>query len=210
MKTLFRILVICTVLQITGDAHAAIVTLHDPTIVGNGSSPDDGMNLTFDTSTNFEWLDITLSLGVTTNDMLTELGSGGMFEGFNHASNGQVIQLFQNLGLATSNFPAFSSLSDGGVLADAAIDILGESGVTSSGIRFSQGTTTDMFTVTSQRVAVIRNDGVTSTTAGNGGVGVGTSGAQIGHFLFRRVVPEPNTLGLLLIGTLGVVAKRRR
>ena len=210
MKTLVMFLLASSVALLMDEAQAAIVPAHDPTIIGNGLAPDDGMNLTFDTSTNLEWLDITLSLGVTTNAALAELGPGGIFAGFSHASNAQVIQLFQNMGLATGNYPGFTSLADGGVLADAAIDILGESGVTSNGIRFSQGTTTDMLNATNQRVAVIRDDGVTSTTAANGGVGTGTAGFQIGHFLIRSVVPEPATMSLVLMGGLGFLCRRHR
>ena len=211
MNNFVKVLLVIGIFLLAEDSQAAIVAAHDPTIIGNGFPPDDGLNLTFDSSTNLEWLDITLSLGVTTNAALAELGPGGIFAGFSHASNAQVTQLFQNMGLATGNYPGITSLADGGVLADAAIDILGESGVTSSGIRFSQGTTTDMLTVTSQRVATIRNDGVSSITAGNGGVGTDTSGFQIGHFLVRStIVPEPTSTGLIVLGCVGLFLRRIR
>jgi hypothetical protein len=69
--------------------------------LGNGNVPDDGMNLSFDASTDFEWLDLSLSTSYTYNFVNTQLGPGGLFAGFQRASNADVIQLWTNLGLPT-------------------------------------------------------------------------------------------------------------
>lgn len=190
--------------------HGAIVAMHDPAVVGNGNAPLDSMNLTLDTATGREWLDLTLSQAMTYNAMVAQLGPGGMFDGFQHASNDDVLELWTHLGLSSSSFPSFSSVADGGVLADAAIDLLGETGTT-SGIRFTQGTTTAVPFGTNHQILTIRDDG-DSTTVGNGSVGDGTGGAQIGHWLFRQqsvAVPEPSS-GVLMVGVVlgGVVVRR--
>ena len=189
--------------------HAAILTANDPTILGNGNLPDDGYNLTVDTETGYEWLDLSLSMGITYNTMISELGPGGMFEGFQHASNDDVLDLWTKFGLPTDSFPSVSSLADGGTLADSFIDIAGETGTAFSGTwSFTQGTTTSSYGA-NHVVLIVRNDG-TSATAGNGGVGDGTAGAQIGHWLYRTNVPEPSTLVLLASGAVALLAWRRR
>jgi hypothetical protein len=213
MNALTRVLFAITIVAIGASAHAVVIPLYDPAVIGNGNVPDDGLNLSFDTSTDFEWLDLSLSTSMSYNNMIAQLGPGGLFDGFQHASNADVLQLWTNLGLPTGSFPTFSNASDAGALADAAIDLLSDTGTTAS-FRFTQGTSTDVTTPANHRVLTVRHDlpATVSTTAGNGGLGDATAGGQIGHWLYRdrSPVPEPSTLAILGTAIAAVSAIRRR
>lgn len=218
MNVLIRVFFSIAIFTICASAQAVVTPLHDPTVIGNGNVPDDGMNLSFDASTDFEWLDLSLSTSYTYNFVNTQLGPGGLFAGFQRASNADVIQLWTNLGLPTNSFPSFSDLADGGASGDAAIDLLSQTGINSS-IRFVAGTTTDVTSPANHRVLTVRHDlpisrGANSTTAGNGGLGDATGGAQIGHWLYRdrSPVPEPSTFAILgtAIAACSATLRRRR
>lgn len=218
MNALTRVLFAIAVIAVGASAQAFVTPLHDPTVIGNGNVPDDGFNLSFDASTDFEWLDLSLSTSMSYNNMIAQLGPGGLFDGFQHASNADVIQLWTNLGLPTGSFPSFSSVSDGGFVADSAIDLLSETGVTAS-FRFAQGTTTSISTPANHQVLTVRHDlpisrSADSTTAGNGGLGDATGGSQIGHWLYRdrSPVPEPSTFTILgtAIAAASATLRRRR
>ncbi|QDS98065.1 hypothetical protein [Adhaeretor mobilis] len=209
MQRLFLIASFVYLLAFTTNASAAIVPTHDATIVANGDAPDDGMNLTLDTSTNREWLDLTLSDGMSFNSVAAQLGPGAVFEGFQIASTPEAVQFLQNLGLSTTLFPGMTDLADGGTAAAAAIGLLGESGLV-GGVSFSQATTSEAWPGPgNQRVIAIRNNGVTSTIQA-GGVGSATAGAQIGHFLYRSTVPEPASVALFASCGFALLASRRR
>lgn len=81
----------------------AITTAHDPSIVGNGSAPSDGFNLTVDSDTGFEWLDLTISTGFTFDEVQAELGAGGLFEGFRFATAPEIATYWQNAGVIVPN-----------------------------------------------------------------------------------------------------------
>lgn len=59
-----------------------------------------GINsLTFDTDTNLEWLDITLTINRSYTEIKNELGIGGEYEGFRYASQSEVETLWANAGI---------------------------------------------------------------------------------------------------------------
>ena len=74
-----------------------------PTIVGNGSEPRDGFNLTVDTTAGLEWLDLTLSTGLSFDEVAAELGPGGLFEGFRHATAAEIATFWGNAGITVPN-----------------------------------------------------------------------------------------------------------
>jgi hypothetical protein len=49
-----------------------------------------------DTSTNLDWLMLTETNGMSYSHVITQLGVGGMFEGFRYASSAEVVSLFAN------------------------------------------------------------------------------------------------------------------
>lgn len=62
------------------------------------ASPGDSA-LTYDTATGLEWLDITVTAGLSYNQVAAELGAGGAYEGFEFASKQQILGLFSAVGL---------------------------------------------------------------------------------------------------------------
>jgi hypothetical protein len=80
---------------------ASIMSISDPTY-----GPD---SLTFDTATNLEWLDLTLSGTRSYNDMIgldgsNEFVAGGAFPGFRYATLSEVGQLWIDAGIPESVF----------------------------------------------------------------------------------------------------------
>jgi MYXO-CTERM domain-containing protein len=59
---------------------------------------------THDTETGFFWLDLTMSTGLSFNQMLTQLQPGGIFENHRYASQAEVQDLFVRTGLPVGTF----------------------------------------------------------------------------------------------------------
>lgn len=71
---------------ITAPAHAALIE-RDWHAVNDTA-------LTYDSATGLEWLDITVTAGLSYNEVAMEFGEGGDYEGFSFASSQQLIDLF--------------------------------------------------------------------------------------------------------------------
>ncbi len=57
--------------------------------------------LTKDTDTGLYWLDLTETTSISYNDMITELGPGGLFDGYRYANAADIDQLQLSAGLST-------------------------------------------------------------------------------------------------------------
>jgi hypothetical protein len=55
--------------------------------------------LTYDTDSGLEWLDVTVTAGMSYNEVALQLGAGGVYEGFTFASDQQVVDLFSAVDL---------------------------------------------------------------------------------------------------------------
>ena len=55
--------------------------------------------ITLDTSSNLEWLDVSLTSNRSYNDVSSQLGAGGEFEGFRYASQAEVQALWAQAGI---------------------------------------------------------------------------------------------------------------
>jgi hypothetical protein len=84
-------------------AQAALVAENDP-FFGVGS-------ITRDTETNLDWLDVSLSQGRSFLDVTNELGAGGDFAGFRHASIAEFQTLVLNAGIGNTNSVVTGDLS---------------------------------------------------------------------------------------------------
>lgn len=84
----------------------AVVSMSNDTSLP--ASPD-GMNLSFDSSTNLEWLDLPLTVGQSFNNISAQLGSGGTFSGFRYATTAEVTALWTNFGISPGFDPSSSN-----------------------------------------------------------------------------------------------------
>ena len=82
-------------------AHATLIQGND----SNQSVGSDGFNLTIDTDTNLQWLDLTAADARSYNDVELNFANGGDFEGYRHATRDEVLNLWANAGINhTRNF----------------------------------------------------------------------------------------------------------
>ncbi len=88
-------------------AFAEIYSANDPSI----KNPTDGIhfvtgtgNVTIDPVRDLAWLDITLTTGLSYDDVLPELEKGGQFEGYRVARSGEVGTLYEAAGISQPNY----------------------------------------------------------------------------------------------------------
>lgn len=125
-------------LSLSSASHAALVSQSD------ASWGVD--SITLDDITGLQWLDLNLSTNISYNAMLTEQGSGGLYDGFRYATASEVETLFNDAGVPDVNSstlantaPALALINIMGATRNfrGAIEIFGitgtttESGVTS-------------------------------------------------------------------------------
>jgi len=89
------------------NSRAGLVSLNDSSLPASA----DGFNITLDTSTGLEWLDVAVSADSTFQTIQSQFGPGGKFPGFRYATdlelggntpNGQVNSLFKSAGIGVS------------------------------------------------------------------------------------------------------------
>ncbi len=95
-------LVLVTCFCCNSPAFGAIIARHDPSIIGNGTAPQDGFNITLDTETGLEWLDVSLSTNRVIPDVRANQAPGGDFAGFRFAWLPEVELLVDHLEIANS------------------------------------------------------------------------------------------------------------
>src|SRR5689334_21822850 len=108
IAALITALTICTSSR---EATAEMIRRHDSSIIGNGTAPQDGFNLTYDTASGLEWLDATLSNNRSLTSVLARLSSGGEFDGFRLATSSQATILLAHLGLVPLSTPQDPDIS---------------------------------------------------------------------------------------------------
>lgn len=190
-------------------------------IYGSG----DGL-ITFDTDTGLEWLDVPESADYSYDDIVAnELGSGGVFEGFRHASREDVRTLFNNAGIDDINESRSYTYYDEILsLADLLGGTTGDGGVTGGaalwGISETPATANSNwapFLYWTENIDLLPSGfeplGAQATTAGT----LPTFAAytnEAGNWLVRPAsVPEPTTvalLGLSIVGLLGLGFVRKK
>lgn len=205
-------------------AQAQLVEIDDPSLP---ASPD-GFNLTFDASTGLEWLDLTVTEGrsfddIVGNDGTDELGPGGDFEGFRHATGSEVTG-WQNGPQLDALYKSFSFASSfasigGYPLVRNFFTYLGCSPFASCVEHgFIQGLCVDDDTESEPRWARIEaavsqgNDfgSVNGCSQTSPQTSTPTNGSisSYGHFLVR--VPEPGVGLMLAVGVAGLALRQRR
>lgn len=203
-------------------ASAALVSL------GSSFGAD---TITLDTETGLRWLDLDLTDGRSVEDISSQLGEGGEFEGFRYATVEEVEQLWINAGIQDIVMGAIPPTGDDFTAANldpvnALIDLLGDT-VETPLLRLSEG-----FTATAPpgdpslrivgelnvcvAVQFCLGRGITPNTAlaslGPNRDGTDEELVLVGHYLVTEVIPVPPAVWLLGGGlaALGGLGRRER
>jgi hypothetical protein len=212
-RLLFAILALAVV---TPNVSAVLIKVTDPT------SPGGADNVTHDTASGLYWLDWNASQNVSYTDMVAMLGVGGVYEGWRHATRGEILALPMTVGLSTANYPNSTSMLDNGEIYGSFSDFVG---VTSE---FAWDNTVygtsraifDIYTPINDVVEVFtayqRLDNDRSATVRSLMGGVSTPFPGAGHALVRTslsAVPEPSIAligAIVSSGLMATVGRRRR
>lgn len=181
---------------------SAVLFAVDRVVAGDGE-------ITRDTDTGLDWLDLTLTTNVSLDDIQADVG-GWISDGWMHATRAEACQLFANAGNTSfaSTCP-FQELASAFVSeAESLVALLGDTGGEGP---FFQGylerpdptkASTDF-----GRVGVAKSPGPTVWEV----IAVGSTGADpsTGNFLVRAI-PEPSSAALLPAGLALLAARRLR
>ncbi len=191
-----------------GLASAAIISVDDATF-GVGT-------LTRDTAQGLDFLDVTFSTNRSYNDVSTEFGVGGDFEGYRYATEQEVVNLVNNWGFSPGAVAGGDVIGNsGGDQLSGLVNLLGETILSPGAQRRIFGITGTLITPTNVRgtwitdpFAPLTEDRVRSDVTYT----LGVSDPAIGSYLLRNsaAVPEPSSFALLGLGAVGVAGYRRR
>ncbi|CAA0099181.1 Uncharacterised protein [Halioglobus japonicus] len=203
-------------------AVAALISIDDPNF-GTGA-------LTLDTSTNMTWLDLSITEGMSFNDVSSQLGASGTYSGYRYASPEEVYSLFVEALIPNINDPG--TFGHYGTVENArpALHLIGLMGpsyqVEISGVKLSsingfssQHNNSNGFDLIQMPYATVREGVITSNGPQSYGE-VFTVGSSIfpsnpyegvGSWLVKTTtVPVPSTAWLFGIAFFRVVKVPRR
>lgn len=187
---------------------------------------DDNL-ITHDTDTGLKWLDLTMSINRSFNDVSTQLGVGGDFEGFRYATETELFTFWTNAGIPDidNNIASFGSLAnylpiqllqelvgltlDRSLIIKRSLGIIDADYVSSfSGNTLKQVPYLEIDPDDNTGLAVLSGL-FTSPQNSQGGVIFGPHG----HWLVQSnaaAIPEPHILWLLGSGLLGLIGIAKR
>ena len=196
-------------------ANSTLISANDGTF-GNGS-------ITIDTATNLAWLDLSITTGISFNDISNELGVGGIYSGYRFASPEEVFSLFLEALIpdinSAGNFGHYGTLANAEP-ALSLIELLGASyqvkisGVTLSEVAgfSSQHVLINGFDLIQMPYAIVR-EGVITLEGSQSFGEVFTDGTFIfpsnsyegvGSWLVKPVdIVEPTSIALFGLGLVG-------
>jgi hypothetical protein len=189
MKSIRSLLILYALafsLIVNSNARADILSVDDP-VFGIGS-------ITRDTDTGMDWLDLTITQNRSFNDIASQFGVGGQFEGFRHATSTEVFQFFTNAGIpfiVTTPFTTFPSTSN----VPSVLNLMTLWGITGSlpDVLFSQAFVADgpspgVF-FTSFLASQPAISAASASTRGSS-AGAGATLSFVGHALVRPIPPR--------------------
>jgi hypothetical protein len=183
-------------------SHAALVS--QDTTWGVGS-------ITLDDSTGLQWLDVTLSTGISYSTMLAEQADGGLYEDFRYATATEVETLFSNAGIPNINSGSAANFTP----AQALVNLVGNTTGSSPGDTFGITGSPDGFVQAAGILDYYLSEGVgfykASTTSLD--YGMAFSADSVGHWLISEApiseVPVP-AAWLLFSSALGLLTLSKR
>lgn len=203
-------------------AYAALVEIDWYPDPGNIYPPGNHY-LTYDTDTGLEWLDVSLSTGMTRAETEAELLAGGLFGGFSFATDSQLQTLFNSAGISTtSNYYSDYGTIDDHLESLAAGDLSQLVGLGSPDFYFYTGLSGRFALLADDSAGGIylseeRNpncwsqyDGITVFCGKSWGEVALPSDWADGSWLVRSTVSEPSTIILISLGFFGITLARRR
>ena len=207
-----RAILAASMLLVSGQVGAAIMSADD-SVFGIDS-------ITRDTASGFEWLDVTLSINRSFNDVIANLGVGGDFEGWSYAGSYQVQQLLENWTGYPSNRVRIKTVEpfDEAFNLDGIIELLGATtGSVGDGYSRVRGITGSAWDARNVWVGQIHDFDESSA---NFDYYVPSdfyrlnysADPSVGSFLVRGISPVPAPPALLLFGTglLGLIGFGKR
>lgn len=180
-------------------------------VLGSG----DGL-LTYDDQTNFEWLDVTQTLNMSFNQVVSELNPSGVFAGFNLASDANLQALFTSGGWSGASNVNYFNDPDRFNEATAIVSLLGRTTVNYS-VNSTYGMLSDVQSSKQYYGFIYSYTDATIPYQSSSWHNVfaqprDVPSDYIGTFLYRvAVVPESETYAMLLagLGLLGFTMRRR-
>ena len=187
-------------------------------MTGDYENAGDGL-ITIDSDTGLEWLNWTVTTNLSYNDMLTELGAGGSYEGWRHATREEVRIVANNIDqslIADPLAPIYYHVrQDAGAAVNNINSYLGFTNPVSPTNKFSLALTSDTYTRASDgalfQLATVTGANTHSVLRQDYTYLQHVEHYYLGHALVRlAAVPEPTSLMCWLgLGLVGLTRRRR-
>lgn len=169
--------------------------------------------ITFDSSTQLEWLDVNYTLGLSYSQITGQFAPTGSFAGFRHATDAEITTLFTNAGIpivATDGFKP-ENYEPVRALQELVSSLSSPSGMEWSTRGFAAATVEPPTGFQSLLRFLMRDDSnqtAIANTLGTLNTDPNASHPLLGHWIVREV-PEPSTL-LSALAVLGIAVLRSR
>jgi len=195
-----------------GRADAGLIAITDP------ASPGGANNVTQDTATSLDWLDLTASGGISYDDITLQFASGGTYDGWRHATKSEVTTLFTgSAGLTLGNTSGIDPNATQFVALVGITQLSAASNATASRGRYNDdasGTTSNVAGsafVLYQPSSLIFGPAFTNVILMDDQPVIKSAIPTFGtgHWLVRNV-PEPSTLTLAALALLSFTYRRPR